>query len=93
MRALDGKGNLIELSVEEMKYSYRHSEAPEDRIFIDGSFKGTRGITEEIANRMKTIRAERKLTQPVKHQPVAVHSPTRRMQKRGSLLTKLGAEA
>jgi UDP-N-acetylmuramate dehydrogenase len=66
VRALDAKGNLIELSVAEMKYSYRHSEAPEDLIFIDGSFKGTPGITEEIADRMKIIRAERELTQPVK---------------------------
>jgi UDP-N-acetylmuramate dehydrogenase len=66
VRALDGKGNLIELSVAEMKYSYRHSEAPEELTFIDGCFKGTPGVTEEIADRMKAIRAERELTQPVK---------------------------
>jgi UDP-N-acetylmuramate dehydrogenase len=66
VRALDVKGNLIELSVAEMKYSYRHSEAPADLIFIDASFKGEPGNTREIADRMKEIRAERALTQPVK---------------------------
>ena len=66
VRALDVKGNLIELSVAEMKYSYRHSEAPADLIFIDASFKGEPGNTREIADRMNEIRAERALTQPVK---------------------------
>ena len=66
VRALDVKGNLIELSVAEMKYSYRYSEAPADLIFIDDSFKGEPGNTREIADRMKEIRAERALTQPVK---------------------------
>ena len=66
VRALDVKGNLIELSVAEMKYSYRHSETPADLIFIDDSFKGEPGNTREIADRMKEIRAERALTQPVK---------------------------
>ena len=66
VRALDGKGNLIELSVEDMKYSYRHSDTPEDLIFIDGCFKGAPGVVADIADRMKEIRAEREQTQPVK---------------------------
>lgn len=66
IRALDGTGNLVELSVEDMKYSYRHSDAPEDYIFLDGRFKGSAGEPTEISDRMKAIRAERELTQPIK---------------------------
>ncbi len=66
VRALNERGVIVELSVEDMKYSYRHSEAPTDLIFIDGCFKGEPGNISEIADRMKEIRAERALTQPVK---------------------------
>jgi UDP-N-acetylmuramate dehydrogenase len=66
VRALDENGNLVEFSVIEMKYSYRHSNVSENLIFIDACFKGEPGNTSEIADRMKAIRAEREMTQPVK---------------------------
>ena len=66
VRALDGTGNIVELTVGEMKYGYRHSQAPDDLIFIDGCFKGVPGNFSDIADRMKEIRSERELSQPVK---------------------------
>jgi len=66
VRALDNKGNLIELSVNEMKYGYRHSKSPADLIFIDGCFKGTSGIFSQISDRMKSIWLEREIAQPLK---------------------------
>jgi UDP-N-acetylmuramate dehydrogenase len=64
--ALDKKGNLIDLSVSELKYSYRHSDIARDLIYIGGCFKGSPASTIKIANRMKAIREERELAQPVK---------------------------
>ena len=64
--ALDKKGNLIDLSVSELKYSYRHSGIAKDLIYICGCFKGSPASTIKIDNRMKAIREDRELAQPVK---------------------------
>ena len=64
--ALDKKGNLIDLSVSELRYSYRHSDIAKDLIYIGGCFKGSSASTIKITNRMKAIRKERELAQPVK---------------------------
>ena len=64
--ALDKKGNLIDLSVSELEYSYRHSDIKEDLIYIGGYFKGSPAATIKIAERMTVIRQEREFTQPVK---------------------------
>jgi len=64
--ALNKQGNLVNLSVSDLKYSYRESGIVEDLIFIEGSFNGSPGSTVKITNRMKDIREERKFSQPVK---------------------------
>jgi UDP-N-acetylmuramate dehydrogenase len=64
--ALDKKGNLIDLSVSELKYSYRHSNIEKDLIYIGGYFKGSPAAAAKIAERMTVIRQEREFTQPVK---------------------------
>jgi UDP-N-acetylmuramate dehydrogenase len=66
VRALDGKGNVIEIPVSEMKYGYRCSKTPENFIFIDGCFRGVSGVLSEIADRMNSIRVERESVQPLK---------------------------
>jgi UDP-N-acetylmuramate dehydrogenase len=66
VKALDKKGNLIDLSVSDLKYSYRHSDTKRELIFIGGCFSGSPAAIVKITNRMRTIREERELTQPVK---------------------------
>ena len=64
--ALDKKGNLIDLSIPELKYSYRHSDIEKDLIYIGGYFSGLRSAATKITERMAAIRQERGLTQPVR---------------------------
>jgi UDP-N-acetylmuramate dehydrogenase len=66
--ALDKKGNLKDLSVSELKYSYRHSNLKKDLIYIGGYFKGSPAAAIKIAERMTVIRQKREFTQPVKMQ-------------------------
>jgi UDP-N-acetylmuramate dehydrogenase len=64
--AINKKGSLIDLSVSDLKYSYRNSGVGKDLIFIGGFFSGSPSSTIKIENRMKYIRKERKFTQPIK---------------------------
>jgi len=66
VKAIDEQGAIIELSVDDMKFSYRHSDAPADLIFVEGRFKGEAGTTAGIGARMKSIRAQREQSQPIK---------------------------
>jgi len=66
VKALDKKGNLKDLSVSELKYSYRHSNLKKDLIYIGGYFKGSPAAAIKIAERMTVIRQEREFSQPVK---------------------------
>jgi UDP-N-acetylmuramate dehydrogenase len=65
-RAVDRKGNVIVLSNADMKYTYRHSGAPEDLVFTEATFEGRPGKTEEIMAAMDKITASREATQPIK---------------------------
>ncbi len=39
-RALDRAGNVVELSLADMKFIYRHSGVAEELIFVSASFEG-----------------------------------------------------
>ena len=66
VKAIDERGAIIELSLADMKFSYRHSAAPADLIFVEGRFKGEAGTPAGIGARMKSIRAQREQSQPIK---------------------------
>ncbi len=66
LTVVNGRGEKIMLSAEEMGYSYRHSEAAEDFVFTEAFFRGTKGDPVKIAGRMKKIQTEREASQPVK---------------------------
>ena len=66
VKALDRAGNMVSLSVEEMKYSYRHSGASDDLIFVEGLFQGRPGNPDEIRAEMKGITDAREGSQPIK---------------------------
>ncbi|WP_267212849.1 UDP-N-acetylmuramate dehydrogenase [Chelatococcus asaccharovorans] len=64
-RALDRAGNRHELTAAAMGFSYRHCEAPEDFIFVEGLFAGRPGDPAEILARMNAITEARASSQPV----------------------------
>ena len=66
VKAIDEHGQIVDLTVADMKFSYRHSDAPDDLIFIEGRFKGKSGTPAGIGARMKSIRAQREQSQPIK---------------------------
>ena len=65
-RAVDRSGNIHVLSNADMKFSYRHSGAPEDLIFTAALLQGHTGNRDEIAAAMDKITESREATQPVK---------------------------
>lgn len=65
-RAVDRSGNVHVLSNADMKYSYRHSGAPEGLIFTEALLQGRAGDPAEIAAAMDKITESREATQPIK---------------------------
>jgi UDP-N-acetylmuramate dehydrogenase len=64
--AVDGQGNLHRLSPAEMGFSYRHSDVPEDWIFVAARLKGRAGDRAAIQARMDEIQAAREGSQPIR---------------------------
>lgn len=64
--AVDRVGNLHELSLEDMGFSYRHTEVPDDYIFIKANLKGTPGNAAQIKARMDEIAEAREESQPLR---------------------------
>lgn len=64
--ALDRAGRRIIMSPDELGYAYRHSEAPEDWIFVEAIFEGTVDEPAAIEARMNEITARREQTQPIR---------------------------
>jgi UDP-N-acetylmuramate dehydrogenase len=64
--ALDRSGRRIITTPEELAYSYRHCEAPEDWIFVEAVFQGRAGDPETITAAMNDITARRESTQPIR---------------------------
>ncbi|MDR1829086.1 MAG: UDP-N-acetylmuramate dehydrogenase [Methylobacteriaceae bacterium] len=58
-------GELVELGREDMKFSYRHSGAPEDIVFTEVLFQGQPGDPEQLAAIMAEITEKRAATQPI----------------------------
>jgi len=64
--ALDGEGNLINLTPADMGFSYRHSEARDDLIFVEAVFEGTPDKPDVIKARMEELAANREASQPIR---------------------------
>ena len=59
-------GTLLTLPVEELHYTYRHSELPEGAIVVAARFRGRPGKAEEIQAEMDRISASREASQPLR---------------------------
>ena len=65
-RAVDDDGKIVTLSREEMGFSYRHSTAATELIFVDAVLEGTPDEPAAIAKRMDELVAAREATQPIR---------------------------
>lgn len=59
-------GSLATLSVDELHYSYRHSELPDGAIVVAARFQGHPGEPEAIQAEMDRISASREASQPLR---------------------------
>ena len=64
--AIDRRGERHVLSNAEMGYSYRHSSAPDDWIFVEAVFEGLPEPAEKIRAEMNAVQQHRETAQPVK---------------------------
>ena len=62
--ALSRNGERLKFSNGQMGFSYRHSSAPEDVIFVEAVFQGAPGERGAIEARMNEITEARSATQP-----------------------------
>ncbi len=65
-RAIDRQGRICVMPLSEFGYAYRHSDAPDELIFIDALFQGTADNSEAITSRMDAITARREDSQPIR---------------------------
>ena len=64
--AYDRQGQRHVFSNEEMGFSYRKSQAPEDMIFVSATYEGTKGDPAALESEMAEIMAKREETQPIR---------------------------
>lgn len=65
-RAVRRSGEVVTLTNEDFSYSYRHSDVPDDLIFVDGLFQGTAGERATIEAHMAEITQKREESQPIR---------------------------
>jgi UDP-N-acetylmuramate dehydrogenase len=64
--ALDPRGQRVRLGPDDITFSYRHSNAPDDLIFIEATLQGVSEPRDEVRARMDALVAQRESTQPVR---------------------------
>ncbi|HWU14751.1 MAG TPA: UDP-N-acetylmuramate dehydrogenase [Caulobacter sp.] len=68
VRVMDRAGQVRDLAVDDLHYTYRHSalQDGETAIVLDAVFEGTPGDPSEIKARMREITERRETTQPIR---------------------------
>ena len=64
--AVDRNGDIHHINNAEMGYSYRHSSAADDLIFVEALFEGIPADREEIRKQMDEVQEHRETAQPVR---------------------------
>jgi UDP-N-acetylmuramate dehydrogenase len=64
--AIDRRGDRHVLANADMGYSYRHSSAPDDLIFVEAKYEGFPEAKEKIRAEMDAVQAHRETAQPIK---------------------------
>ncbi len=65
-RGLTRAGQWVDYALADFGYTYRHSEAPADIIWIEAVYRGTPDAPEGVAARIAEITARRETTQPIR---------------------------
>jgi UDP-N-acetylmuramate dehydrogenase len=65
-RGVTRAGEWVDYARADFGYTYRHSEAPADIIWIEATFRGTPDDPEAVAARIAEITGRRELTQPIR---------------------------
>ena len=65
-RGLTRAGERVEYAVADFGYSYRHSEAPADILWLEATFRGTPDAPDAVQVRIDEITARREQTQPIR---------------------------
>lgn len=63
---LTRQGERIELTLADFGYTYRHSNAPADIIWMEATYRGTLDAPEAVAARIHEITSRRETTQPIR---------------------------
>lgn len=64
--ALDRNGKRVTLKNADFHFSYRHTEASEELIFVEALFEGTQDDPAAINERIEALKARRETTQPIR---------------------------
>ena len=64
--ALERSGRRVEFGVDDLGYTYRHSTAPNDLIFVEAVFEGEPDDPAAITERMNAITSRREESQPIR---------------------------
>ncbi len=65
-RGVTRAGERVEYALADFGYTYRHSQAPADIIWLDATYRGTPDEPEAVAARIAEITARREQTQPIR---------------------------
>jgi len=65
-RGLTRAGERVAYAVADFGYSYRHSEAPADILWLEATFRGTPDAPDAVQARIDEITARREQTQPIR---------------------------
>jgi len=65
-RGLTREGEQVEYAVADFGYTYRHSDAPADIVWLEATFRGTPDAPEAVQARIDEITARRERTQPIR---------------------------
>ena len=66
VQAVDEKGNIFTIPSEDIKFTYRQNNLPENLIFLSASFKGQKANLADISKETKKLKAEKEKNQPTK---------------------------
>ena len=63
---LNRQGERVELALADFGYTYRHSNAPADIIWMEATYRGTADAPEAVTSRINEITSRREMTQPIR---------------------------
>ena len=63
---LTRSGDRVDYALADFSYTYRHSEAPADIIWIEASYRGAADEPDAVAARISEITSRRETTQPIR---------------------------